>query len=57
MLINYEKDGMIESLYGMIAPNKKAMSLRQKKVDALKKQMGDKYLLAKSVERLNGRWY
>ena len=54
MMINYQRDGMIESLYGMVVSNEKAMKLREKKVDALKKQMGDKYLLAKSVGKLNG---
>lgn len=53
-MINYSKDGMIDSLYGMAPPTKEALGEIQKKVDIAIKQMGDRYLLAKPVERLNG---
>jgi hypothetical protein len=54
IMINYSKDGMIDSLYGMAPPTKEALGEIQKKVDIAIKQMGDRYLLAKPVERLNG---
>jgi hypothetical protein len=44
---------VIKSLYGMLPPDPKAVKLRDKKVKEIIEQMGDKYLLAKSVLKLN----
>ena len=37
---------LIHSLYGLSAPPAKLVELREKKITKLKKEMGNKYLLA-----------
>jgi len=44
---------VIKSLYGMLPPDPKAVKSRDKKVKEIIEQMGEKYLLAKSVLKLN----
>lgn len=44
---------IMKNLYGIqFTPDPKLVKSRDKKVEALKKEMGDKYLLAKSMPRL-----
>ena len=43
---------VIKSLYGMDSPSQESVIKREKKVKQLIKVMGDKYLLAKKMERL-----
>ena len=42
---------IIDSLYKLPPPSPKMIEIRERKIARCKKQMGDKYLLAKSVER------
>ena len=42
---------IIDSLYRLPPPSPKMIEIREKKIAKCKKLMGDKYLLAKSVER------
>ena len=43
----------IKNLYGIdFTPDAEQMRIRDKKIKALKKEMGDKYLLAKAMPRL-----
>jgi hypothetical protein len=42
---------IIDSLYRLPPPSPKMIEIRERKIAKCKKQMGDKYLLAKSVER------
>lgn len=47
---------IITSLYGLgIEPDPELVKIREDKVKQSIQQMGDKYLLAKPVERLNER--
>ncbi len=39
------------NFYGLSLPTKKETALRDKKIQACKEQMGDKWLLAKSIEK------
>ena len=44
---------VLKNMYGIqFTPDPKLVKLRDKKVEALKKDMGDKYLLAKPMPRL-----
>jgi hypothetical protein len=44
---------VITNLYGLhLTPNPRLVRIRDKKVEAMKKAMGDKYLIAKSMQRL-----
>jgi len=43
---------IIDSLYGLLSPSRKETALRDKKVAACKKRMGDIWLLAKAMPRL-----
>ncbi len=43
----------IKNLYGMQKPDPKYMKDRMKKVAAIIAAMGDKYVLAKSIEKKN----
>ena len=40
---------LIHSLYGLSAPPTKLMEIRDKKIAKLKKEMGDKYILANLI--------
>lgn len=42
---------ILSSVYGLSSPTKKETTLRDKKVQICKDKMGDKWLLAKSIER------
>ena len=42
---------IIDSLYRLPPPSPKMMEIRERNIAKCKKLMGDKYLLAKSVER------
>jgi hypothetical protein len=47
---------IITSLYGAdIKPDPELVKLREEKIKAVIQTMGDKYLLAKPMERKNGR--
>ena len=39
------------NLYGLSLPTKKEMTLRDKKIQACKEKMGDKWLLSKLIEK------
>ncbi len=39
------------NLYDLSLPTKKEIALRNKKIQACKEQMGDKWLLAKSIKK------
>ena len=43
---------MLTSLYKISSPPKETVDIRDAKVKALIKQMGDKYLLAKPMQRI-----
>lgn len=42
---------IIDCLYGLSAPTRKEILIREKKIAACKEKMGDKYLLAKNIKR------
>jgi len=42
---------IIDSLYRLPPPSPKMMEIRERKIAKCKKLMGDKYLLAKPIER------
>lgn len=46
---------ILHSFYKLSPPNSKLILLREKKIKALKIEMGDKYLLAKSIQRKDAK--
>jgi hypothetical protein len=42
---------LIHSLYGLSAPSAKLVELREKKIAKVKKEMGNKYLLAININK------
>jgi len=42
---------MLSNFYNLSPPNHKLVMLREKKIKACKLEMGDKWLLAKSIPR------
>ena len=44
---------VMKNFYGMTPPDQKALKERERKVKKINEQMGDKYCLAKKVEKLN----
>ena len=46
-----DADVTLSSVYGLDRPDRKAERERERKVDKAKKQLGDRYLLAKTVGR------
>lgn len=49
-----EEDTVLNNFYKFPAPPKKALKARERKIEEIKKQLGDKYLLATPVEKKNG---
>ncbi len=49
-----DQELILDNFYKMPNPPKEVLDKRQKEVDALKLELGDKYLLAKNVEKKNG---
>lgn len=49
-----EDDEVLKNFYKFPSPPVSAMKKRMKQIEKLKEQMGDKYILAKPVERKNG---
>ena len=45
------EDIVLKNFYKFPAPSKKAMKARERKIEEIKKQLGDKYLLATPVEK------
>lgn len=50
-----EEDEVINNFYKFPSPPPSAMKKRMKRIEEIKKQMGDKYLLAVPVEKKNAR--
>ena len=46
---------IITSLYKLAPPSPRLVELREKKVAACKKMMGDKHLLAKPIQRKDAK--
>lgn len=46
---------IIDSLYKLTPPSAKMVEAREKKIAKCKKMMGDKYLLAKSIQRKDAK--
>jgi hypothetical protein len=46
---------IIASLYKLPPPSQSLVELREKKIAKCKKMMGDKYLLAKSIQRKDAK--
>lgn len=42
---------ILSSMYGLSSPTKKEKSLRDKKIQACKTMMGEKWLLSKFIEK------
>lgn len=52
MLNDNDTDAVIDNLYGIFKPDPAVVEARNKKVASLILQMGDKYLLAKPVQKV-----